>query len=138
MQPDLDRKALLASIFSSVFLVACGGGADGGAVQATPSADQASSAVAQPTQRVTTQSTGQATVTWTAAIGANVSGYRVYYGTSSHQYLQARGTGLLAGSSTAYTVQQLTPGTKYYFSVTSIDTAGDESDYSSEVSMTPQ
>jgi fibronectin type 3 domain-containing protein len=62
-----------------------------------------------------------------------VSGYRVYYGTSSGAYAQARGAGLYA-TSAAYTVTGLTAGRTYYFVVTSVDAAGNESTYSNEAS----
>jgi archaellum component FlaG (FlaF/FlaG flagellin family) len=69
-----------------------------------------------------------ATLAWNAAPG--VSGYKVHYGTASGTY-----TGSLnAGQATAYTVSNLTTGTKYYFAVTSYDSTGIESDYSNEVS----
>jgi chitin-binding protein len=58
----------------------------------------------------------------------------VYYGTGSHSYSQAYGSGVSTGQVTAYTVSGLTSGTLYYFSITAIDAAGDESTYSNEVS----
>lgn len=61
-----------------------------------------------------------------------MQGYRVYYGTQSGQYSQARGAGL-STTTTSYTVNNLIVGRTYYFAVTAYDSAGNESDYSSEV-----
>ncbi|GAB6144240.1 fibronectin type III domain-containing protein [Desulfocicer niacini] len=57
--------------------------------------------------------------------------YRVYYGTSSRNY------GLpVSVNGTAYTVAGLVAETKYYFAVTAVDTAGNESGYSTpEISV---
>ena len=63
-----------------------------------------------------------------------VKGYRVYYGTSSRSYSQAAGTGLSAGNTTSFTVTGLPRGHLYYFAVTSVDGAGNESPYSNEAS----
>ena len=41
--------------------------------------------------------------------------------------MQQRGAGIPAGSSTAYTVTGLKAGTTYYFAVTAVDSAGNES-----------
>jgi len=66
------------------------------------------------------------------------SGYRVYFGTASHAYNQSYGSGLSAGNQTSYTVSGLQSGQTYYFAVTAIDAAGNESSYSSEVSKLAQ
>jgi fibronectin type 3 domain-containing protein len=57
--------------------------------------------------------------------------YRIYFGTASRTYLQARGQGLDA-SGTNYTVTNLQSGRRYYFAVTAVDATGAESDYSNE------
>ena len=62
-----------------------------------------------------------------------MAGYRIYYGTSSKSYAQAKGAGIVAGNVTSKTVTGLTSGMTYYFSVTAYDSAGNESGYSSEV-----
>jgi fibronectin type 3 domain-containing protein len=62
----------------------------------------------------------------------------VYYGTASGSYLQQRGAGINAGSSTAYTVTGLKSGTQYYFAVTAVDNAGNESAFSNEGSKLVQ
>jgi fibronectin type 3 domain-containing protein len=62
----------------------------------------------------------------------SVAGYRVYYGTVSRSYLQALGAGLSTGNNTSYVVTGLPRGYMYYFSVTAIDAAGNESAFSNE------
>jgi len=65
---------------------------------------------------------------------ANLSGYRIYYGTAPGTYLQSAGQGLNAGNVTTYTVTGLSSGTRYYFAVAAYDvTSNDESTYSNEV-----
>jgi fibronectin type 3 domain-containing protein len=58
-------------------------------------------------------------------------GYRVYYGTSSRNYQQALGSGVYAGGKEAVLVN-LAQGTNYYFAITAVDAAGQESAYSAE------
>ena len=74
--------------------------------------------------------TGSALLTWSAPAGS-VSGYRVYYGTSSRSYDQEKGAGLFVTNTTA-SVPNLNSGTTYYFAVTAVTAGGAESTYSSE------
>jgi hypothetical protein len=69
-----------------------------------------------------------ATLAWDAVVAPNVSGYRVYYGTTPGVY----GPGLSIGNVTTYTVSGLSNGTRYYFAVTAFDASGNESGYSNE------
>jgi len=78
--------------------------------------------------------TGTAALSWTASTDANVTGYRVYYGTAPGAHSQPRGSGLTTGNATSRTVSGLNPGTLYYFAVTAVDSQGNESAYSNEVS----
>jgi hypothetical protein len=82
----------------------------------------------------TTQATpnGTAILAWDAVTVANLSGYRVYYGTAPGTYIQAFGQGLAVGNVTTYTLTGLNSGTRYYFAVTAVDTANNESTYSNE------
>jgi hypothetical protein len=59
-------------------------------------------------------------------------GYRVYWGTSSHAYAQALGSGDYSAT-TSYTVSGLQSGQTYFFAVTAVNAAGAESAYSNEV-----
>ena len=77
-----------------------------------------------------------ATLTWNASTDPRVVGYRVYYGTASRTYIQARNEGIKLGLVTSYTVTGLKSGTRYYFAVTAYKPPSpevDESPYSNEV-----
>ena len=80
----------------------------------------------------TTPTTATAGLAWNATSG--VTGYRLYYGTTSHTYQQAKGSGVAVGNATSYTVSGLKGATLYYFAVTSVDSNGNESPFSNEVS----
>ena len=73
-------------------------------------------------------------MSWTASPDVSVTGYRVYYGTASGAYSQPRGSGLMTGNVTSWTLSGLNSGTLYYFAVTAIDSTGKESVYSNEAS----
>lgn len=62
----------------------------------------------------------------------DLTGFKIYYGTSSGSYSNVTDV----GNVTSYTVANLSTGT-YYFAVTAYDTAGVESAYSNEVVLTP-
>jgi hypothetical protein len=76
---------------------------------------------------------GSAIAKWTANKEADVAGYRVYYGTSSRNYSNS----IKVGKVTSATVSGLTIGKKYYFAVKAVDTSGNLSAYSAEVTNTP-
>jgi len=71
-----------------------------------------------------------ASLSWTAP-SSSVTGYRVYYGTKSRSYIQPLGSGVYT-TSTTYKSPTLQSGYTYYFAVTSINSAGQESAYSAE------
>ena len=70
------------------------------------------------------------TLRWQANTEPDISGYNIYYGTSSRNY----GTPIPVSNATSHTIDNLTEGRTYYFAVTATDTSGNESGYSSEVS----
>ena len=70
-----------------------------------------------------------ATLTWTASTSSTVTGYRIYYGTTSGTYTNH----IDVGNITQYAIQTLPAGT-YYFAVTAYDASGGESADSNEVS----
>jgi hypothetical protein len=86
------------------------------------------------TSTVPAPTTSTASLMWDPST-SNVAGYRLYYGTASRTYQQAKGSGIAVGNVTNYKVT-LTSGKLYYFAVTSIDSNGNESGYSNEVSKT--
>ena len=72
----------------------------------------------------------QVTLAWDPSNEPGISGYKIYYGTSSRNY-----TGNAdAGNTDTYTVTGLSQGQTYYFAVTAHDAQGHESSYSNEVS----
>jgi hypothetical protein len=70
---------------------------------------------------------------WDPSVSPAIAGYRVYQGTNSHAYT----TTISAGAATQTTLAGLNSGVTYFFAVTAYDTSGLESDFSSEVSYTP-
>ena len=72
----------------------------------------------------------QVSLAWDANTEPNLAGYKVYYGTASHNY----GSVLNVGKVTTYTVTGLTDGLTYYFAATAYNTANLESATSGEVS----
>lgn len=80
---------------------------------------------------------GSATLTWNANTEPDLAGYKVYYGTSARTDSCPQGgyqTTLNVGNVTTYTLNNLTDGQTYYFSVTAFDTSNNESCFSNEVS----
>ena len=73
---------------------------------------------------------GTATLTWSASTSSDVTAYKVYLGTASGVYNPPTTVGNL----TTYQMLNLTTGQTYYFSVTAVDTSGNESSHSNEVS----
>src|SRR5262249_54641150 len=79
---------------------------------------------------MTTVSLRQAVLTWTAPTKntdgsnlTNLSGYKIYYGTSSKNYTQS--VSVSGGSTNSWTLT-LAPGT-YYFAMSAVDSSGAES-----------
>ena len=75
-------------------------------------------------------------LTWGAVDADDLDGYNVYRGTESG--VGTSGDPLEGGlSETGYTDESAENGTTYYYVVTAVDTADNESDPSSEVERTP-
>jgi fibronectin type 3 domain-containing protein len=68
---------------------------------------------------------------WDASTSSGIAGYKVYVGNTSGSY----NSPITIGNQTTYTVTNLASGT-YYFAVTAVDSSGNESGYSNEVSTT--
>ncbi|MBI1911384.1 MAG: fibronectin type III domain-containing protein [Deltaproteobacteria bacterium] len=84
---------------------------------------------------------GEATLSWTAPATntngsqlADLTGYKVYYGTASGSYSNI----IDVGNVTSYKVANLSSGTTYYFAVTAYNSVGTESAYSNEATKTIQ
>ena len=97
-----------------------------------------SASLAAFTVRVVATATGSATLTWNPPTQntdgtplSNLAGYKVYWGTSQNNYSSSV-TVNNAGLS-SYVVDQLTPAT-WYFAVTALNVAGDESGFSNVAS----
>jgi hypothetical protein len=71
------------------------------------------------------------TLAWDPS-GADVAGYRVYYGSASRAYF----TSIDVGDNTSCSVSNLVVGSTYFFAVTAYNALGVESDYSGEILYT--
>ncbi|CAI4031827.1 hypothetical protein DNFV4_02248 [Nitrospira tepida] len=69
-------------------------------------------------------------LSWDANSESDLASYKVYYGTSPGNYT----TNINVGKVTNYTVNGLATGRTYYFAVTALDNAGNESGFSNEAS----
>jgi hypothetical protein len=94
------------------------------------------SAPAAPTGVTANPGNGQVTIAWPAISGA--ASYNIYYSTASGVTSGPTTNGtLISGPSSPYTLTGLTNGTTYYFVTTAVDSSGDESAGSTQVSCTP-
>ena len=73
-----------------------------------------------------------ATLEWDPVDDPELAGYRVYHAADGGTY-PPFGSGINAGSSTSITISRLDSGNRYYFRVTAVDNAGNESGFSNEV-----
>ncbi len=69
---------------------------------------------------------------WDKNSESDLKGYKIYYGTAAGNYSKTVDVGKIA----TYTVNNLNASTTYYFVLTAYDSAGNESQYSKEVSGT--
>ncbi|MBH0199428.1 MAG: hypothetical protein HP497_08425 [Nitrospira sp.] len=74
--------------------------------------------------------TGTISLTWSGNTESDLAGYKVYVGTQSGVY----GPPITVGNVTAYQLNNLAKNTTYFVSITAVDTAGNESLPSAEVS----
>lgn len=80
---------------------------------------------------VGTASAGSVTLAWDPSPSTEVTGYRIYYGTTTGTYTQF----LSVGNTNRATVTGLPSGVRYYFAATAISRSGLESSFSTEVSQ---
>ena len=94
-----------------------------------------------PTGVVAVAGDGEVTISWNANSETDLAGYNVYRSeTSDTGYNQITTSTQTPSSHTGLrdSSSSVTNGTQYFYVVTAEDTAGNESDFSSEVSATPQ
>jgi len=70
------------------------------------------------------------TLVWNPSPSPGVIGGNLYYGTVSGNYTNV----IPVGNVTTATILGLSSGVIYYFAITAVDTAGEESDFSNEIS----
>jgi hypothetical protein len=150
----VNKKAcfiLLASlIIASLF--GCGGGGGAANLDASTSSNGDQTSTSNNGGQTSTTGNGGQTVTdgvvltlaWYAPTtntdgsslnpATDLSQYKIYYGTASLAYTTVVDV-TNPGTTTISKTLNLSPGT-YYFSVTTVDTAGQESGYSNEVMKT--
>ena len=115
---SVSTSGLTAGSYSTVVTVTAAGSSNG------PQAIPVTLTVTPPTTN------GTATLSWEANSDPGLAGYNVYMGTQPGVY----GAPISIGTITSYTVSNLIGGRTYYFSLTALDTSGNESIPSSEVS----
>jgi len=91
---------------------------------------------APPTNLGATPGDSVVELTWDSSSESDLAGYTVYRATTSGGPYSALTPSLLSAPS--YTDSPVTNGTTYYYVVTASDINGNESEYSSEASATPQ
>jgi len=84
--------------------------------------------------------TGKANLSWNASSESDIKGYRIYYGPEKRKGDCPKDGGYMkkvdVGNNTSYQLYNLKDSSTYYFSVTSYNTSGKESCFSSEMSKT--
>jgi len=113
-------QGLAAGTYSTVITVAASGAAN------SPQQIPVSLTLSQPT----TGTTGSAGLSWTANTEPDLAGYKVYIGTQSGLYNPP----ITLGTATTYTATNLASGKTYYFCISALDSASNESPCSAEVS----
>ncbi len=111
-------QGLAAGTYSTVITVAASGAAN------SPRQIPASLTLSQPT------TTGSAGLSWTANTETDLAGYKVYIGTQPGLYNPP----ITLGTVISYTATNLASGKTFYFCVSAVDNAGNESPCSVEIS----
>ncbi len=86
-----------------------------------------------PVNLVATAGNQTISLAWSPNLEPDLSHYNLYYGTSSRNY----GPAINAGTVTNYQLTGLVNGRVYYLALTAVDTSGNESGYSVEVTAVP-
>jgi len=88
-------------------------------------------ASSSPTKSPVIQDSSGVKVSWDANIEADLAGYKIYYGKDSGSYQSQ----VSVGNIISYQLSGFEAGKKYYFAVTALDSSGNESGFSDEVSI---
>jgi hypothetical protein len=88
-----------------------------------------------PTGLVATSANAQVSLSWSSVV-SGLSAYRVYYA-STPGVTKGNGTAVSVASGTTALISGLANGTRYYFVVSALNSKGDESPLSAEVSSIP-
>ncbi|MCH8010394.1 MAG: VCBS repeat-containing protein [Candidatus Marinimicrobia bacterium] len=91
-----------------------------------------------PQSLTTTPSNGQVTLRWDANTEADLHKYNIYRDITSPAQTLIDSVVAASPPDTFYTDTGLTNGTLYYYRITAVDSTGNESGFSTEVSGTPQ
>jgi hypothetical protein len=75
---------------------------------------------------------GSAVVSWGVNTETDLAGYKVYWGMASGNYANVSDVGL----NTSKQIDSLADGTTHFFAVKAYDTSANESEFSTEVSLT--
>ena len=86
-----------------------------------------------PTMSALAQVGSSLTLAWNPDVSGYITGYNIYYGTSSRNYTHTNSV----GNTNRVTIASLSIGTTYYFAVTAFDINHVESDYSDEIIFRP-
>ena len=134
---DKPEKIFILSLILVLFLIifGCGGGGSGSGSSGSGVSESSSS---NDSGLTTSTDTDAVTLAWDAPTTNSdgselndLSGYKIYYGTSSGSYTTTDDI----GNSTTVSISNLAAG-NWCFAVTAYDTSGNESDYSNEVCTT--
>lgn len=123
----LERFAKRLGLFGCIFIILTGCGSGSGNETLAPISSS------DPSAPPSLPATGIATLNWQANSDPDINGYRVYFGSSSGNYVQDAGQGINVGNVQVHEVNDLNSGQRYYFAITAYDAAGNESGYSNEV-----
>ncbi len=128
------RVCLCAAAALGFALSGCGGGGGGGGSPSSAASTSQGSALPGGTAKAVTLNWMPPTENTDGTPLTNLSGYDIHYGTSSGNYTQT--INVSNPGIATYVVDNLTPGTTYYFTVAAVNAAGTESPLSTEVSAT--
>jgi fibronectin type 3 domain-containing protein len=116
---SINTAGLAAGSYSGTITIAASGATN------TPQTVAVSLTVSAP-------STSTATLTWNANTETDLASYNVYRSTTSGVYGAALAN--VPAGTVSYMATGLQTGTTYYFTITAVDSAGNESPHSTEVS----